>query len=144
MARRAPAPSPATPFFEICVQGQPVSAQTANRQALRTWKATVADAARTAWTWNAPLTGDVAFEIAYYAEGKTGDLDNLVKPIQNALQGIAYANDTQVRKLSGARFDIDANYKVRFMPLILGAAFAGGRPFIHIRVWRSPVTGELS
>jgi len=83
-------------------------------------------------------------DIVYYAEGVSGDLDNLLKPIQDALQGIAYNDDKQVRELKGARRDIDASYKVRFMPLVLGAAFADGRPFIHIRVWCSLKTRELS
>lgn len=80
----------------------------------------------------------------YYAEGVSGDLDNLLKPIQDALQGIAYNDDKQVRELKGARRDIDASYKVRFMPAVLGAAFTDGRPFIHIRLWRSLETRELS
>jgi crossover junction endodeoxyribonuclease RusA len=90
------------------------------------------------------LSGDVSLDIVSYAEGVSGDLDNLLKPIQDALQGIAYNNDKQVRELKGARRDIDERYKVRFMPVVLGAAFADGRPFIHIRIWRRLETRELS
>jgi crossover junction endodeoxyribonuclease RusA len=137
-------PYRATPLFEVCVHGRPVSAQSANRVALRNWKQVVAESVRRAWVWNGPLSDDVSLDIVYYAEGVSGDLDNLLKPIQDALQGIAYNNDKQVRELKGARRDIDERYKVRFMPVVLGAAFADGRPFIHIRIWRRLETRELS
>jgi len=144
MARGLTQPHRATPVFEVCVHGRPVSAQSANRNALRDWKQVVAESVRRAWVWNGPLSEDVLLDVVYYAEGVSGDLDNLLKPIQDALQGIAYNDDKQVRELKGARRDIDASYKVRFMPLVLGAAFADGRPFIHIRLWRSLETREFS
>ena len=65
------------------------------------------------------------------------------KPVQDALQSIVFFNDRQVRDLRGGRRDIDLAYRLRFMSLTLMAAFADGRPFVHIRVWRSPVTMEL-
>jgi hypothetical protein len=67
-----------------------------------------------------------------------GDVDNLIKPIQDALQGVVYSNDRQVSDTIGNRRRIDASFVVRYMSMPLAAAFSDGRAFVHIRVYRSP------
>lgn len=46
-----------------------------------------------------PLTGPVCVSITVYRERKAGDLDNRIKIVLDAMQGIFYANDKQVREL---------------------------------------------
>lgn len=103
----------------------------------------IAEAAAAAWAGQASISDQVEVHITHYAEVIAGDLDNLTKPIQDALQGVVFLNDRQVRDLRGRRRDIDAAYRVRFISKPLAAAFADGRPFVHILVRRSPVTEEL-
>ena len=124
MARRAipQRPNEPAPDFEVCVHGRPVSAQTARRQALQAWKQRVRAACEEVWAERPPI----------------GDVDNLIKPIQDALQGVIYWNDRQVSDTIGNRRRIDASYVVRYMSMRLAAAFSDGRQFVHIRVYRSP------
>ena len=86
------------PAYEFCVVGRPVSAQAENRLLLQRWKAAVTAAATAAWPPNQrPFDGDVELRVIHYSERRIADRDNLIKPIQDALQSIVYMNDKQVK-----------------------------------------------
>ena len=52
-----------------------------------------------------PTTGPVHLEIDFEIKGKVhGDLDNLVKTVMDGLNGIAYADDRQVVKVTAALY----------------------------------------
>jgi len=46
-----------------------------------------------------PLTGPVAVEITVYRARRSGDLDNFAKITLDAMQGLFFANDSQVVEL---------------------------------------------
>jgi len=46
-----------------------------------------------------PLAGPVCVSITVYRERKAGDLDNRIKIVLDAMQGIFYTNDKQVTEL---------------------------------------------
>jgi crossover junction endodeoxyribonuclease RusA len=131
------------PAFEVCVHGQPVSAQTARRQALQAWKHRVREACEKVWADQPPIEDQVIIRVTHYCETVIGDVDNLTKPIQDALQGVVYQDDRQVSDTIGNRRNIDASFRVRYMSMALAAAFSDGRQFVHIRVSRSPRRQDL-
>jgi len=51
----------------------------------------------------------VEVSIAWYRGRKSGDLDNRIKQLLDALKGIAYADDAEIGRLSAERFDDKAN-----------------------------------
>lgn len=130
---------PVEPLFDFCVHGQPVSAQTAYRKALQAWKHQIRLVCIAAWGRDRrPLDGPVRLQVTFYRETALGDVDNLVKPVQDALQGVAYHDDRQISDVTGRRRDIDSSFKVRYMSSALAMAFSDGRQFVHIEVWRNP------
>ena len=132
------------PALEVCVHGQPVSAQTGNRRALQAWKDRVRAACEAAGGANQlPIEGSVTIRVTHDFEISIGDVDNLIKPIQDALQGVAYAKDKQITDVVGNRRSIEGSFRVRYISERLAAAFTDGRPFVHIRVWQSPKREEL-
>ena len=139
MARRSQSRQQLEPLpdFEVCIHGQPVSAQTARRQALQAWKQRVRDACTQVWAGQTPIEDQVVVRVTHYCETVLGDVGNLVKPIQDALQGVVYWNDRQVSDTIGNRRRINGSFVVRYMSMPLAAAFSDGRPFVHIRVFRS-------
>jgi crossover junction endodeoxyribonuclease RusA len=145
MARRPTRiePAPERALFDVCVHGQPISAQTARRDLLNAWKQQVGRASAAVWT-GPPLVGDVRIRVSYYSDTSRIDEDNLKKPIQDALQGIVYMNDRQVKQGIGRLYDINAALKVRYMSEALAMAFSDGRPFIHIEVWHNPDTERVN
>ncbi len=82
--------------LEFVVIGTPVSVQ-ASSAARRFWQQRVATAARqAAGEWVASRAASVVLSVAYfYAYEPVADLDNIVKPLQDALKTIAYEDDIQ-------------------------------------------------
>jgi hypothetical protein len=111
---------------------------------LAVWRQQVRAAARSAWpTDQPPYAAAVELRITHYAERPIADMDNLIKPMQDELQGIAYIDDRVVKDVSGNWRDIDAAFRVRYMSRPLADAFSDGRPFVHIRLWLAPDEEDL-
>ena len=126
------------PDFEFCVVGRPVSAQALRRSLLQSWKAKVAAAARAARPSTQPLfRGDVELRVTHYSERRIADRDNLLKPIQDALQGVACSDDRQVKDATSNWRNINGRFVVRSISLPLAMAFSNGNEFLHVRLWRS-------
>lgn len=51
------------------------------------------------------LEGDVIIAVDVYRHEKRGDLDNYLKVLLDALQGVAYRNDSQIIEIRARRFD---------------------------------------
>ncbi len=56
--------------------------------------------------------GAVGLTLRFYRPERRGDLDNRIKVLLDALQGIAYADDAQVRELHCYLADDSANPRV--------------------------------
>jgi crossover junction endodeoxyribonuclease RusA len=52
-----------------------------------------------------PVDGPVALTVTLYRPAKRGDLDNRIKVLLDALNGIAYRDDSQVVELHAYRLD---------------------------------------
>lgn len=104
----------------------------------------MAAAATAAWPPNQqPYSGDVELRVTQYSERRIADRDNLMKPIQDALQSIAYLNDKQVKDSTSNWRNINGAFVIRFVSLPLASAFSRGQEFLHIRMWKSPEQEEL-
>jgi hypothetical protein len=124
-------------WFDLCVHGQPVSAQSGRRDLLDAWKQRVRTECKARWQ-GAPLQGDVRLRVTYFGERFRIDVDNLKKPIQDALQTVAYTDDRQVTDSEGRRRDINDAFRVRYISASLALAFSNGTPFVHIEIWANP------
>lgn len=123
--------------FEFIVIGTPLSHQTHNRQRLQEWKSHVARAASERWSasWS-PVTSDVRITVEYFHERPTVriDGDNLLKPIQDAMIGLIYADDHQVVDAIIQKRNIDDAFRVRRMSPVLALGFIRGDEFVYVRV----------
>jgi hypothetical protein len=131
------------PDFEFCVHGRPISAQAHNRQRLESWQRLVRATAVASWTPDQePFVVEIELRITHYAETRIADMDNLIKPIQYALQGVAYPNDGKVDPTANWR-DFNEHFRVRYMSLPLASAFSDGREFVHVRLWLAATKKDL-
>jgi crossover junction endodeoxyribonuclease RusA len=62
-----------------------------------------------------PLTGNVSVNLSVYRPRKCGDLDNYNKVLFDALQGLAYKNDSQITEIHSFRQDDKNNPRVRLL-----------------------------
>jgi Holliday junction resolvase RusA-like endonuclease len=106
--------------FEFAIPQRPVSAQTKNRKNLQAWKAYVAAEAAKAWSADArPLTGGLRVTLVYLAADDAADVDNIIKPIQDALVGMVYADDFAVSDVDCHRRFLSAPIDVTGLPPLL-------------------------
>lgn len=61
---------------------------------------------------SAPLSGNLEVKIDVYRQRRSGDLDNRIKVLLDALQGRAYLNDSQVVRIVAERHDDKENPRV--------------------------------
>jgi crossover junction endodeoxyribonuclease RusA len=125
--------------FEFTTKGPPVSLQTRRRQRLQEWKQRVRDAALLCVpAGEAPVTDHVNVTITYYYEGGSPDVDNIIKPIQDALNGVVFVDDSQVVSTESRKKSLDGSYRLKGESRILLSAFADGVDFLHVRVSEPP------
>lgn len=130
--------------FEFTIKGPPVSQQTRNRTRLRQWRQQVHQKAQNQIPANTAITTEeVLVTITYYYEDTSPDVDNIVKPIQDALIGVIFADDNQVVEARSRKKPINGSYRIRGASSTLLAAFADGDEFLHIKVENAPDPQEL-
>lgn len=70
-----------------------------------------------------PIDGEVSLTINLYRPARRGDLDNSLKVMIDALKGVAFSDDSQVRRIEAERFEDKANPRVE---VVVSAAPRGG------------------
>ncbi len=132
--------------FEFIVDGPPISHQTRSAARLRLWQQTVRNAALQRWpAGTVLLTERLQFSVTYYHDGVAVriDNDNLVKPIQDALNGFVYADDQQITDTVVRKTDLNGSFRVRGMSPVLAEGFCRGNEFLYIRIEAAPTHEEL-
>ncbi len=85
------------PPFEFLIKSRPVSQQTRRRERLREWKEFVRQEATRYWTsTHVPANGPVCITLVYLYDEAALDVDNFIKPIQDALVGLAFSDDSVI------------------------------------------------
>jgi crossover junction endodeoxyribonuclease RusA len=129
---RFPLRSPAM-HLEVAISGVPATLQSKGwRRTI--WKTSVASEATK--TGCQPLVGAVRLRIIYFYAGQAldRDIDNIIKPIQDALIGIAYADDRQVVDVHATACDQNGVYVLHRIPWFLGTALGVGLDFVYLSV----------
>lgn len=90
-----------------------------------------------------PIHGPVAIAIDHFVVGSAPDVDNIIKPIQDALIGLVYVDDSQVASTRARRRDLDGRFRTRGMSLVLAEAFSAGAEFVHLRISEWADDGSL-
>jgi crossover junction endodeoxyribonuclease RusA len=139
---RVPAGTAGLPW-DFVVLGIPKSIQ-AGRASRQRWQDVVRTAATAAWPdGNPPLDIEVQIHVTFYHDSAPLDVDKLLKPIQDALCGVAYHDDKQLTDTHGHLRDLNASYRVRGMTLAQAHGFSSGGPFVHVRIEMPPSSEEL-
>ena len=86
----------------------------------RQYKATTAALAYAAGV--RPLAGDVTLIVHLYRPQKSGDLDNFLKSLQDALKGVAWIDDKQVKRIEAERFEDKLNPRAEILVKEIGKA----------------------
>lgn len=132
--------------LSVFVWGTPLSAQ-ARSHKKAVWKDTVAGAARSAIAESDRIEHvDITVTIVcFHAESCEFDIDNVVKPILDALNGIAFGNDNQVVQVLVRRTPLDGLTLAASDEALVAAvaeAQAMMQDFVYVRISDAPVSHE--
>lgn len=139
-AAPAPAPNPITrrvETYEFVVPGPPVSAQANDRAARRNWQRAIQFAAMPVVPRQPPfMQPNVRLTVVFLTHGIRMDLDNLIKPIQDGLQGMFYPNDRLISDVDGHRrsFSDLTTSDVGRLPALLQRVYNAGDECVYIRL----------
>jgi len=128
--------------FDFVVMGIPRTPASRSR---KTWQEKVKTAASDEWPeGQAPFEGELSARIVYFFPEQTSvDVDNIIKPILDALEGLVYENDRVVfevlcRKSSLSELTILAN-----APLKLVQSLQDDTDQVFVRICEGPNHEEL-
>jgi crossover junction endodeoxyribonuclease RusA len=134
------------PFpFEFVVEGNAVSAQAKRRSSIRDWQGKIVHAARSQLPEGRFLSElPIAVTLLYFpATAMQGDLDNIVKPILDAMRGHIYLNDRlndrQVERLLVQKFEPDRIFTFVSPTTTLLDALSRPKPALYVRLSDDPL-----
>jgi crossover junction endodeoxyribonuclease RusA len=121
--------------IEFQVEGVPLSLQAspASRDAWKQEVRVVIDQTidPSGWATESP----VLVTIFYFPDGPmTGDIDNIVKPILDALMPRIYVDDSQVQRVLVQKFESERSFQFENPTAKLAEAIDTERPVVYIRV----------
>ncbi len=129
--------------LEFVVPGTPVSLQAKRPQSRIAWKDRIKLASRSSlpeghYSTDAP----VSVTLFYFPDAEMeGDIDNIVKPILDALCGHVYIDDRQVERVWVQKFEPDKIFQFRAPSATLSAAIQGDKPLLYVRLSDDPTEG---
>lgn len=96
-------------IFSIILSRTPKSVQAVWKEK---YKEAIKDAAKARYS-EAPAEGSVYIRITWFQGSKGGpDVDNIIKPILDALEGVIFENDSQISQCLATRIDLAKPYTI--------------------------------
>lgn len=89
------------------------------------------------------MSGDLQVTIYYFYEGAAADVDNIVKPIHDALIGLVYGDDHQVSESIIRRRNLSGPYRIQDLTPVLAERLDRRREFLYVVIEDARAGGEL-
>jgi len=121
-------------WFEFLIPKRPVSLQTKNRKNLQSWKNFVC--AETCKDWSgAPHSGnELHLTLIYLCDDDPVDVDNIIKPIQDALVGTIYDDDLLISDVESHRRPLTGVFDIAKHPVLLVDGILSGTECVYVGI----------
>ena len=130
--------------FEFLIRSRPVSQQTRRRERLRDWKEFVKGEAHKYWTPSHSIAeGPICITLVYLYSEAALDVDNILKPIQDALVGLAFADDFMVTDAVSRRRQLGGVFDLSRATPVLIEGFEYGDEFVYVHIDNAPPQDQL-
>ena len=125
--------------FEFVIDGPPISQQARRRERVRQWRDEVRRVAEQYWpAGELPATGPIMLSIAYFYENASMDIDNIPKPIADALKELVYLDDEQLTDVLCHKRNLTNSLRIENPSGALGEGIDRGHEFLYIVVEEAP------
>lgn len=124
-------------LLEFLLLRRPIAHQSKDATKRQRWKAFVAIEARRAWGEQAALEIPCQLTHVYFCGERPADIDNIIKPIQDGLNGVVYVDDSYVADVDSHRRSLTDAFDLVQLPLLVLDALAEGKEFVYVRVSES-------
>lgn len=128
--------------FEFLVEGPAVSlkAKKSNAKRYQKWIRTIRFAAQKEWPSDKKPTNSerVTVHIVNYYTLSPPDVDNIIKPILDALETVAYNDDQQVHRVASEKFDLRNVSRIKNPSALLAEGLEKYTELLHIVVAWDP------
>jgi crossover junction endodeoxyribonuclease RusA len=86
-----------------------------------------------------PAIGQIMLTVIYFYESEPSmDIDNIPKPIADALKGLIYLDDEQVTDVSCRKRNLNSNLRIENPSSVLAEGLSHGSQFLYIVVEEAP------
>ena len=126
--------------FEFLIPRRPLSLQ-AKSKSLRSWKAFVRQEATKVWTGSSLQGDNLHLTLVYLCDESPPDIDNIIKPIQDALVGLVFDDDSQIADVESHRRFLDDTLDLTSLPQLLLSGIASQKECVYVRVADSQSLG---
>lgn len=133
-------------IFEMVLPRRPVSYNARGRPGFAAWKDFVRDEARKIWTAQPLIGEDYYFQIIYIYSQNPVDIDNIVKPIQDALVDIVFSDDVNISDVSAHRRLADDKISPEDFPEVFQAqleVLTVGTEMVYMRLCQPKGIGDF-
>jgi len=131
--------------LEFCVPGTPVSLQAKRADSRTAWKDRVRRASQASLPEGHFSTiNPIAITLFYFpAAEMQGGIDNIVKPILDALCRHIYFDDRQVERVWVQKFEPDKVFQFSSPSAILTSAIEADKPPLYVQISDDPTEGLI-
>jgi crossover junction endodeoxyribonuclease RusA len=129
--------------FEFLVPRRPLSHQAKNAKHKKEWCDFVYGRAFQEWAGTPISNESLRFTLVYLCEGDPPDINNIVKPVQDALIGLVYSDDNLIVDVQGHLRMTDDLIDVTGLPPLLRDAVVLGADCLYVRIDTSRPLGDL-
>lgn len=125
--------------FEFIIEGLPVSQQTRRRTRFHEWKKKVREEAEKYWPkGELPHAEPVMMKVTYFYDTVAMDVDNIPKPISDALNGLVYFDDDQLTDSLARKRNLNSDLTIENPSTILADGVSRGTEFLYVVVEEAP------
>jgi Holliday junction resolvase RusA-like endonuclease len=121
-------------LFELLVPRRPVSHQAKNRRNYQAWKDYIYGRARQTWQDTPLAESSLRLTLVYLCDNDPADIDNIIKPIQDALIGVVIADDFQIIDVDSHRRFLTEEIDITYLPKMLIEGILLGHECVYIRI----------
>jgi Holliday junction resolvase RusA-like endonuclease len=130
-------------IVNFLLPGRPVSHQAKDAKNKSAWRDYVFGRAMNAWPGKPLRNYPLKFTMVYLSEDTApGDINNFVKPVQDALCALIYADDSMIRDVSAHMRLLSEQIAIHGLPRLLAEAIIQGQACVYIAISDSPELAE--